>query len=174
MKNPVINQKRNKIGQRSKGWENKKESAGLSESMENYMEAISHLEEDLKVVRVKHIAGKMKVKMSSVSSALGVLQKKGLVKYVKYDSVELTANGQKAALLIRRRHSILKKFLTQVLDVGKENAEKDSCGMEHHISVDTVNNIVKFMEFIEACPRKKECVSNFKVFLKTGKMSSCE
>ena len=67
-----------------------RDRADLSESMEDYIEAISQLEETLKVVRVKNIAHTMKVKMPSVSSALGVLEKKGLVHYEKYDYVELT------------------------------------------------------------------------------------
>jgi DtxR family Mn-dependent transcriptional regulator len=146
----------------------------LSESMENYIEAIGHLEEKLKVVRVKNIAKALKVKMPSVSSALGVLSKKDLVNYEKYDYVELTPRGRDVAKRLRRRHENLKKFLEKILGVEEKNAEKDSCGMEHHISRNTINNIIKFMEFIEQCPQgKNNCLKNFQDYLKKDQMPDC-
>ena len=149
-------------------------SIELSESMEDYIEAISHLEDRLKVVRVKNIAKALKVKMPSVSSALGVLAGKGLVKYEKYDYVELTPVGQEVAYRMRRRHENLKKFLEKILCVDEKNAEKDSCGMEHHISRDSINNIVKFMEFLEQCPQgENNCLKNFQDYLKTDKAPDC-
>jgi len=140
----------------------------LSESMGDYIEAISLLEDRLKVVRVKNIAKVMKVKMSSVSSALTVLARKGMVNYEKYDYVELTPEGQEVASGIRKRHEILRKFLTDVLGVDTKYAEKDSCRMEHHISRCTINNIIKFIHFINSCPREqKECLVRFKEYLKS-------
>jgi DtxR family Mn-dependent transcriptional regulator len=130
--------------------------------MEDYIEAIGELEKTLKVVRVKYIAKELKVTMPSVSAALGVLARKNLVKYVKYDYVELTGEGQRIALLLRRRHSVIKKFLTDVLAVGETDAEKDSCGMEHHVSKDTINNLVKFIDYIGSAP-----VAGFRDFLKS-------
>jgi DtxR family Mn-dependent transcriptional regulator len=146
----------------------------LSESMENYIETIGYLEETLKVVRVKNIAKALKVKMPSVSSALGVLSKKDLVNYEKYDYVELTPRGQEVARRLRRRHENLKKFLKKILGVEEKNAEKDSCGMEHHISRNTINNIIKFMEFIEQCPQgRNSCLKNFQNYLKSDRMPDC-
>jgi DtxR family Mn-dependent transcriptional regulator len=147
----------------------------LSESMENYVETISRLEEELKVVRVKNIAKSLKVKMPSVSSALALLSKKKLVNYEKYDYVELTEEGRRVAGALRTRHAVLKKFLKDVLAVDEENAEKDSCDMEHHVSRKTINNIMKFIEFIDICPRGQNlCVKNFKSYLNTGKLPVCE
>jgi DtxR family Mn-dependent transcriptional regulator len=130
--------------------------------MEDYIEAIGELEKTLKVVRVKNIAKELKVTMPSVSAALGVLARKNLVKYAKYDYVELTGEGQRIALLLRRRHSVIKRFLTDVLAVGETDAEKDSCGMEHHVSKDTINNLVKFIDYIGSAP-----VAGFRDFLKS-------
>jgi DtxR family Mn-dependent transcriptional regulator len=147
----------------------------LSESMEDYIEAISQLEDRLKVVRVKNIAKTMKVKMPSVSSALSVLEKKGLVNYEKYDYVELTEDGKRLAMGVRRRHDGLKKFLVEVLGVDEKSAEEDSCGMEHHISKHTIDNIIKYMKFVEECPRKKEvCLENFRTYIETGVIPHCE
>jgi DtxR family Mn-dependent transcriptional regulator len=93
------------------------------------------------------------------------------VHYEKYDYVELTESGKKIARGIRRSHEGLKKFLTEVLCVDDRSADKDSCGMEHHISKGTIDNIIRYMEFLEQCPRKKEVyLENFRSYLRTGSM----
>jgi DtxR family Mn-dependent transcriptional regulator len=138
----------------------------LTESQDDYIEAISELEDQLKVVRVKKIAEALNVKMPSVSSALAVLAKKKLVNYEKYDYVELTEEGRKIAGFLRRRHALLKKFLTEVLAVEEGSADRDSCGMEHHVSKDTIYNLVKFIEYIDSDPvRRRLDLESFKTYL---------
>ena len=146
----------------------------LTETMEDYIEAIKILGDKHKTVRVKHIAEKMNVKMPTVSSALSALRRRDLVRYEKYDYVELTEKGEKVAVSLLQRHKAIKKFLIDILQVDEDIAEKDACGMEHHISKQTVNNILKFLEYIENCPRSENlCMKNFKIFLETGQRSKC-
>ncbi len=141
--------------------------SGLTESMENYIEVISQLSESLKVVRVKNIAKVLDVKMPSVSAALSVLAKKGMVNYEKYDYVELTSKGKEIARQLRKRHEVLKKFLIDVLCVDQKMAENDSCRIEHHISKQTIENIVKFIEYISNCPNdQKKCLTGFRDYVK--------
>jgi len=147
----------------------------LTETMEDYIEAIKLLEEEHRTIRVKHIAEKMNVKMPTVSSALSVLSRKNLVRYEKYDYVELTEQGERVALSLLKRHEAIKRFLIDILQINPEVAEKDACGMEHHISKQTVDHILKFLQYIEGCPRSENlCMKNFNVFLKTGKRPKCE
>ncbi len=139
----------------------------LSESMEDYLEVIKELEDLHKVVRVKHIAERMNVKMPSVSSALSVLERKGYVNYEKYDYVELTESGERIAESLIKRHEALKRFLIDVLQVSETTAEVDACGMEHHVSKQTIDNMLKFIEYIENCAEPKcGCMKNFKEYLK--------
>jgi len=154
--------------------EKKSATSNLSESMEDYIEVIGKLEEKHKAVRVKHIAEMMKVKMPSVSSALSVLKKKGLVNYEKYDYVELSQKGRKVARSLVARHEALKHFLVSILHVNEDTAEEDACGMEHHVSKETVDNILKFIEFLESCPESESiCMRDFRTFLETGKRHHC-
>jgi len=138
--------------------------------MEDYIEAISQLAERLKVVRVKNIAQALKVKMPSVSSALGVLARKKLVNYEKYDYVELTEEGRQIAYGLRKRHDALKKFLMTVLGVEEQDAERDSCGMEHHVSRDTIDGIVKFIEYLDSVPPEEKInLNDFRALLRFSK-----
>ncbi len=139
----------------------------LSESMEDYLEVIKKLQDLHKFVRVKHIAEMMNVKMPSVSSALSVLKRKGYVNYERYDYVELTEKGRIVADSLIRRHEALKRFLINVLQVDERTAELDACGMEHHISKQTIDNMLKFIDYIENCAEPQYgCMRNFREYLK--------
>lgn len=124
-------------------------SLALTPTMEDYLETIITLEATKKAVRVKDIAKALKVKMPSVTSALGKLAEKNLVNHEKYGYVELTNRGKKVASEIYRRHEILFSFLSETLNIEPEIAEKDACQIEHVISPTTLERLVKFIEFVE-------------------------
>ena len=125
----------------------------LSSTIEDYLEAILNLEKDKKIVRVKDIAQKMEVKLPTVTSMLNNLVEKGLINHEKYEYVELTKKGKRIAKDVYRRHVIFRDFLTGILNVDTITAEEDACRMEHVVSPVTLEKFVKFMEFIESCPR---------------------
>ena len=128
----------------------------LTSVMEDYLEAIVELDEDKKVVRVKDIAKRMDVKMPSVSSMLKTLSDRGLVKYEKYEYVELTKEGEDVGKEMQRRHEVFLKFLTDILKIDFATANEEACKMEHSLSSSTLNSLIDFMEFIQTCPRAGE------------------
>lgn len=118
----------------------------LSPNMENYLEVIYLLKLQRGNVRVKDIARKMEITMPSVSSALKNLEKQGLVSHDRYDLVILTPRGAGIAEEVYRRHRVIKDFLSQVLGLDAEIAERDACGMEHIISPETLESLVRFLK----------------------------
>ena len=125
----------------------------LSSTMEDYLETVLNLEKDKKFVRVKDIAQKMDVKLPTVTSMLNNLVERGLINHEKYEYVELTKKGNHIAKDIYRRHVIFRDFLTGILNIDPKTAEEDACKMEHVVSPVTLERFVKFMEFVESCPR---------------------
>ncbi|MBW2595409.1 MAG: metal-dependent transcriptional regulator [Deltaproteobacteria bacterium] len=125
----------------------------LSSTMEDYLETVLNLEKDKKFVRVKDIAQKMDVKLPTVTSMLNNLVERGLINHEKYEYVELTKKGAHIAKDIYRRHVIFRDFLTGILNIDPKTAEEDACKMEHVVSPVTLERFVKFMEFVESCPR---------------------
>ncbi len=121
----------------------------LSQNMEDYLETIYLIQQDKGSVRVKDIAEKMKYSMPSVSSAVKNLHNKGLVNHYRYNFVELTLSGIQVAEKVFERHSVLKSFLSEVLGIEPEIAEKDACLMEHVISQTTFKELKKFMSLKE-------------------------
>ncbi len=125
----------------------------LTPAMEDYLEAIFDLDKEKKVVRVKDIAGRLDVKMPTVTSMLKTLSRRGLVYYEKYGYVELTREGLMVGREMRRRHKILFQFLTDILKIDPHTADEEACKMEHTLSEATLNSLVDFMAFIQECPR---------------------
>lgn len=145
------------------------EETTLTNNMEDYLEAISVLDEKKKYVRVRDIAEYMKVKMPSVTGALKSLAKKNLVNHEKYEYVELTKQGNIIAQGIRRRHDAVLKFLTEVLNIDPETAEKDACGIEHAISPTTLDRLLKVIECLTECPRgTPKCMERFEYYTEHG------
>jgi len=118
--------------------------------MEDYLEAISTLKQKKDYVRVKDIAKEMKVRMPSVTGALKALTDRNLVRHEKYEYVELTEDGIKIADEIKRRHDLISKFLTHILKIDPEIAEKDACKIEHSVSPITVERLIKLVESMDS------------------------
>lgn len=135
----------------------------LTSVMEDYLETIFNLEIDKKVVRVKDIAGRLKVKMPSVTSMLKTLSERGLVNYEKYEYVFLTDAGIAIGKEINRRHAILFKFLTNILHVDPTKAADEACKMEHVLSPDTMDRLMFLMATMLECP---DCIDKTDFLMK--------
>jgi DtxR family Mn-dependent transcriptional regulator len=133
-----------------------KENIGLSESLEDYLEVILKLEQAQKVARAKDIAEKMNVQRGSVTGALKNLKEKKLINYEPYSFITLTPKGKKLAREITRRHSVLKDFLFNVLQIDTETAEATACRMEHAIDKKTLERLVCFIDYVHKSPKAGE------------------
>jgi DtxR family Mn-dependent transcriptional regulator len=120
--------------------------------MEDYLEAIYHLEKERRIARVRDIANRLGVKMSSVSSALKSLGSRGLIEYDPHQFITLTDRGIQKAKEIVRKHEVLKRFLVKVLQVDETVAEDNACRIEHHLDPEVIEKLTSFVEFIEMCP----------------------
>lgn len=145
----------------------------LSSKMEDYLEVISILNKENGVARVKDISRMMNVKNPSVSGALATLESNDLIRHERYGYVILTEKGKKIAQDIQRKHNVLLRFLTLVLKIDRETAERDSCELEHAISPQTLEKLTRFIEFIETFPENDipEWLKSFYHFIKTGKIA---
>lgn len=123
----------------------------ISESLEDYLETIFKIIEKKRFARMKDIADERHVSMASVNSAMKRLAKEGLIEHVSRGIVLLTSDGETLARRIVRRHEFLRDFLTTLLNVPKDIAEKDACSFEHSMSPETFHRMVTFFEFITTC-----------------------
>jgi DtxR family transcriptional regulator, Mn-dependent transcriptional regulator len=118
----------------------------LTKSREDYLEAICEICEEEKVARVTDLASHMGVSLASVNYALKVLKEKGLIKHKKYGYIELTEKGNEIGQAIYRKHKLIRSFLIRILDVDKNVADKDACGIEHVISEETCDKMNSYLK----------------------------
>ena len=118
----------------------------LSESMEDYLEAIFEIEKSKRVVRVRDVANKLGVTMPSVNGALKILEAKGLINHEKYEYIELTEAGASQASKISNHHQTISKFLKDILGVDSETADHEACKLEHDLSEGTLKKLSDFIE----------------------------
>ena len=123
------------------------------EKVEEYIEIIYELEKNNKIANTGKIASKLEIKPGSVTEFLQKLEKMGLKEYEPYYGVKLTSKGEKLAKNLERKHRILAKFFFEVLGVDKKIAERDACEIEHHVSKETIEKLIEFIENMKG--RKK-------------------
>jgi len=120
----------------------------LTESLEDYLEAIAELIEVEGHAHAKEIAAKLNVKMPSVTGALRQLEKMGCIAYNTHYPVQLTEKGRLIAHDVIRRHGILKRFFSEILGLPQDKASETACRLEHIVDADTIRRFVLFSEAI--------------------------
>jgi DtxR family transcriptional regulator, Mn-dependent transcriptional regulator len=109
----------------------------LTPSSEDYLETILELSGRKDAVRSVDIAGHLGVSKASVNKAMGILREAGLIEQALYGQIYLTGQGRQQAVEVLQRHSMLKRFLVEILGIEEATAEQDACKMEHVISNST-------------------------------------
>jgi Mn-dependent DtxR family transcriptional regulator len=135
----------------------KKES---STTREDYLEIISELVELKGYATTLDISRYMNVSPPSVTKMLQKLDEKGYLEYEKYHGINLTDKGKRLADTIRQKHGILLDFF-EILDVGKDIADQDVEGIEHHLNPKTIKQLRKFITFLKSNPK---IISEFNEF----------
>ncbi len=124
----------------------------LSESLENYLEAIFHISARKGAARAKDIAMALAVNNSSVTEALRSLSKKGLVNYAPYDLITLTDAGKVVALVVVNRHEVLHQFLAETLGLNEADSDSIACKMEHVVTDELIDRLQELINYVG-----KEC-----------------
>lgn len=124
--------------------------SALTESAQDYLEALLLASEDRRVVRISDVARRLGVRLPSVVAMLKGLASKGLVKHEHYGLVELTETGRAEARAVLARHKAIYRFLNGFLGVSEATAETDACRIEHVLSPDTVRRLLKLIALLES------------------------
>ncbi len=106
-----------------------------------YLETILILSEKLPNVRSIDIGDHMGYSKPSVSRAVGLLKKEGMIRMDSSGYITLTEAGEEKAKRIYERHTLLTQLLIN-LGVDEQTAAYDACRVEHYIS-DTTFDAIK-------------------------------
>ena len=105
----------------------------LSESVEDYLEAIYVLSKENATVRSIDIANELEFSKPSVSVAMKNLRENGYIAIDSSGYIALTKSGEEIAQRVYERHKMISDWLIY-LGVDRKTALRDACKMEHGMS----------------------------------------
>ena len=114
----------------------------IHKSAEDYLEMILRLSEEKGYVRSVDIASGLQVSKPSVSVAMKHLREDGYITMNRESYITLTETGMEIARRIYDRHKALTEILIRI-GVDPVVAQEDACRIEHDISNQTYDAIVK-------------------------------
>ncbi len=112
-----------------------------SASVEDYLKAIYSLGRDRERVSTTALAERLGFAASSASAMIARLAESGLLDYVPYSGVRLTAEGRREALRVIRRHRLLEAFLVSSLDLPWDEVHVYAEQLEHAASDELIDVI---------------------------------
>lgn len=117
----------------------------IQESAEDYLETIYLLQKRQGAVRSIDIAHELNYSKPSISNAMKKLRTEGFIDMENRGYITLTEKGKHLAEQTYARHCAIHKLLVQ-FGVDDETALKDACRMEHVISEETFQALIRFLD----------------------------
>lgn len=113
----------------------------LSESMQDYLEAIYMVLLDKPVCRITDIQKILHVSKPSIVNAVSQLKEKGLINKEKYGYITLTRSGEKKSKRLYRKHTSIRRFLMNLFDINTDRANSIACEIEHHFDIGLIEQM---------------------------------
>ena len=119
------------------------EIESLPNSFYSHAEAIYHLNEVGIEVKQTRVAEWLGVSRANVSQVIGRMQNNGLIELT--DELKLSKKGAYLAKIISRRHRIIERFLSEVLDLPWDKVYKETKKWENILSPTTEEAMLKIL-----------------------------
>lgn len=120
---------------------------------EEYLEAIFKLQEETnEPVSITRLAEHMGLSAASASEMVKRLSQAGTVDYSPSREISLTADGEKQASQVVRRHRLSERLLTDVLGFGWEHVHDEACKLEHALSPEVEERLAAKLGDPQTCP----------------------
>ena len=107
---------------------------GLSESIQDYLKQLYHLQSGDGRVSVTALAREQKVSPASASAMVKKLAALELVEHAPYRGVRLTRAGEKVAIEVIRHHRLLELYLARTLGLHVDAVHDEADRLEHVLS----------------------------------------
>ncbi|MCH2374691.1 MAG: metal-dependent transcriptional regulator [Planctomycetes bacterium] len=122
----------------------------ISHSMAHYLTTLHRLREKRGYARVSDVAEELDVKKGSVSGQIKHLKEKGLVIEDEKKHLQLTELGESFARQVLQNRSVFIALVRDVLGLSGELAETDACKIEHLLSRETSNQLLRLVKLLAA------------------------
>ena len=119
---------------------------------EDYLADIYRLEAEGLNATTGSVAERRAVSPASATAMFKRLARDGLVTYREYEGVVLTDEGQRVALGVLRRHRLVERFLTDLLQLPWEQVDGIADQMEHALPDAVVDALETLLGSPFTCP----------------------
>ena len=119
---------------------------------ENLLKAILELNENGEEVIAARLAEFLRISSAAISMALKRLQKKGHVRVSAKRLIHLTPEGFRAAAALVRRHRLVERLLTDILQMPWEKVHDEAEKLEHAISPELEKRLLELFGERGTCP----------------------
>ncbi len=123
-----------------------------SETADRYLETIYYIQHEGEVARPGRLAEWLGVSAPTVTVSLQRLARAGWLTILADRSVELTDVGAVAASEIVRRHRIVERWLTDVLDCDWATADSEAAALAHGMSDLVLSRLDALLGKPSTCP----------------------
>ncbi len=129
-----------------------KQQNKLTARAEEYLESIFNMRVEGKTIVAARLAELLMVSPPTVASALNRLKRDGLISLDSRKEIRLTKKGELQAISIVRRHRLVERLLTDMLDVEWSECHDEACQIEHAISPMVENKLYERLGQPATCP----------------------
>ncbi len=126
--------------------------AKLTETVEEYLEAIYNMVQEGRPVIGARLAERLRVTPPTVTGMIRRLTRDGLVASNERREILLTEKGYQTAETMVRRHRLAERLLTDILGVDWHKAHEEACQFEHAISPEVESRLVQVLGGPTTCP----------------------
>ncbi len=132
----------------------------LSESLEDYLEAVYVISREKTAVRVKDLMNYFDYKVSSVNTAVKNLVAHGLLVHEKYGYIELTQRGLVTGRALYQKHLKIGRFFEKTLGIRADTAQHYACAIEHFIEKSALDRMSRVVDHLERHPETQQVLVN--------------
>lgn len=124
---------------------NKKENNMITSSLEEYLKTIYVLKKQGQDIKVTTIANRMNCTKPSVNKAIKNLKANEMLEYEAYGEIRLTNKGEALAKKVLEAYDIVYVFLTEILEIPKEEAKEEAIRLKAVMNDNTLNMLTKYV-----------------------------
>ena len=122
----------------------------ITHSAAHHLVAIAELVDEYGYARVSDVARHLEITRGSVSVTLKGLKQRGLVTEDERRHLGLSPEGERIARGVMAKKEVMKRLFIKVLGVEDEQADVDTCKIEHLISDETARQASRLMRFLSS------------------------
>ena len=117
----------------------------ISSSLEEYVKTIYVLKKQGQDIKVTTIANRMNCTKPSVNKAIKNLKANEMLEYEAYGEIRLTNKGEALAKKVLEAYDIVYVFLTEILEIPKEEAKEEAIRLKAVMNDNTLNMLTKYV-----------------------------